>query len=257
MGNKQSLVQQQLQRLAPPPPPKCSGELNEVNHWRQTANNANQVLQQKQAAYDTCSPGGAAARAALSDQNSVCAAKAVRYNQLQRDAINTQKELDDCNPQEAQQRRIREAQMAAGNFIREHSMELGRMYTEFDEHVKNGNKLAKAADQLQSTLWGLEAEIERIRKTDTNFDQLERRERRMFLDGSPQAGVRGIPGVQTADDKVLLSFWVTYGAFFLSALFVAFHIYGGQLATKQKVQIAVLVMIVAYSLAYYAISTFA
>ena len=56
----------------------------------------------------------------------------------------------------------------------------------------------------------LRQEYKTLEKETTELDQTERRYRRRFLDGEPQAGVPfHILGLQTSDDMVMLFFWIS------------------------------------------------
>ncbi len=250
--------QQALNQLMnPPQPPKCSRELQDLNSTRNAFNNLQSALVQKQSIYDSCSPGTAAARRITGGADSECAAKAVQYNQLQRDAANTQRELDNCNPAGARQRKIQEINQSTDAFIWKSRLEVQAASDEFTRQIASGNKLAAAARQLQKTLWDLEKQLDSVNKKNTDLEQYERRERRMFLDGSPQEAIGGIPGVRTTDDKVLLAFWVAYGAFIVGAVLMLMNIYAPAITGGKKAQAASVALLLGYLLAYYAISIYA
>ena len=122
------------------------------------------------------------------------------------------------------------------------------------------DKLRASAIGLYKTLRDSEVELVEVRKKARNYEQLERRERRAFLDGAPQSGVGGAPGVRTADDRVLLSFWITYGAAVLALTFFGLKMYEGSgvsaIDAKTTAGACVLALLVAYAIAYPLISNY-
>jgi hypothetical protein len=100
-------------------------------------------------------------------------------------------------------------------------------------------------------------ELTEASKQMTKLGHEERKQRRNFLDGSPQDGVLGVPGLRTTDDKLLLAFWVTYGVCILAFYALVLYYFGGSLgSTKSKIQIGALILLVGYALAYYAITVY-
>ena len=120
------------------------------------------------------------------------------------------------------------------------------------------DKLRVSANGLYKILHDLEVQYYELRKKGRDNRQLERRERRVFLDSDPQSGVGGAPGVRTSDDRVLLSFWITYGAAILALTFFCLKMYegGGAIDAKTKAGACVLALLVAYAIAYPLISNY-
>ena len=66
--------------------------------------------------------------------------------------------------------------------------------------------------------------------------------------------------MRTSDDRVLLSFWITYGAAVIALAFFGISVYeqsgGAALDGKTKAGAIVLALLVAYAIAYPLISTY-
>ena len=98
----------------------------------------------------------------------------------------------------------------------------------------------------------LKQDLERLNAENTLLEEEERAQRRNFLDGRPQQAIYGPPGLKTYDDKVLLAFWITYGAAIVTMILVATR---GK-AWNERVAIVMTTLVVAYGLAYYAITVY-
>ena len=93
----------------------------------------------------------------------------------------------------------------------------------------------------------------RLEKSAHDLEQDERKYRRKFLDGDPQSGVSGLPGVRTSDDKVILTFWICFGAAVISLSLIAFNHFE-IVEMKPKIFGIGTVVFVAYLIAYLCIS---
>ena len=83
--------------------------------------------------------------------------------------------------------------------------------------------------------------------------------RRRFLDNDPQGGVTSVLGLQTADDKILLAFWICFVVGIILVQIVLFNVYGGALQylnLQQKVTIFLVVLAISMGIAQYFIRTY-
>jgi hypothetical protein len=65
--------------------------------------------------------------------------------------------------------------------------------------------------------------------------------------------------VRTSDDRVLLAFWITYGAVVIALTFFGLHVYaqkGGAMDAKTQAGAITLALLAAYAIAYPLISTY-
>jgi hypothetical protein len=182
----------------------------------------------------------------------MCAVRAVELNQLTRDIAQKQTEVDNCNPQQAQQRKVAAFIETTRKYVVQNQDELEGANANYRSKRATVQKLASAAAPLKTYLASLKDDHDRLMKRLTEHEQVGRRERRRFLDSDPQSGVSGPAGVRTADDKVMLTFWICYGAAILTVAFVALRMYGitdvGTVA-----QTLALVAALAYGIAYFTI----
>jgi hypothetical protein len=250
MGQKQS----SLPRLPPPPPPpKCSGETAEASKWRTNLNDTQRIYEEKRLAAERCSPELAKARAVAARGPSECQVNDVQLNMARNDLATKDQKWAQCYPEEATQRKLRTLRDEANAYATAKRAEQREANANFQTKNNAISKLAESARELYMRLYEKEKELITLTNKRENLEQYERRERRAFLDNSPQEGTGGIPGVRTSDDRVLLTFWITYGAALILGTLFILNIYGAQLGAtdiKSKVQIVAAVLLVAYGIAY-------
>ena len=242
---------------APPVPPKCSKEQTEANNWKKNLDDTRKLYEEKRLAADRCSPAQAAARAKAASGPSECQVNDVELNMARNDVVQKDQKWERCNPEEAVQRRIRTLREEATAYERAKRMEQREANENYKTKNNAVNKLADSARELYKTLLDKEVELSKLTSKRENIEQYERRERRAFLDNSPQSGTGGAPGVRTTDDRVLLAFWITYGAAIIAGCILLLDLYGVKIGAsdlKSKAGLTVVVTAVAYGLAYYFIS---
>jgi hypothetical protein len=257
MGN--TIKRPVIQAPPPPPPPKCSTERSEAQTWQKNLENTRRIYDEKRLKADQCSPEQAAARAKAAEGPSACQKNDVELNMARNDVTKKDAEWEKCYPEQAIQRRLRALREEASAYsqrIRQEQNDANKSFNTKNAAIK---KLADSASELYKTLFEKEKELATLVSKRQNTEQLERRERRLFLDSEPQSGTGGAPGVRTADDRVLLTFWITYGVAVIAGTILILQLFGSQLNTtdiKSKVGITAGVALVAYALAYYFISNF-
>lgn len=248
MGNKQ------FKALAQP---KCSAESSQVAGAQARVKSAEQELLAARNRLSGCDPNVYTPPAPAEDK---CRIPRYGLNKAQKDLKVQQAEFDKCDVDGALQRRLAAARAEAAAYAANVRKEVTEKDGAFKHSVDALDKLRESAVGLYGTLRDLEIELEDVRKKRLNYEQLERRERRAFLDSAPQSGVGGVPGVRTSDDRVLLSFWITYGAAVIALVFFGLVFYersgGVTLDLKIKAGAVALALIVAYGIAYPLISTY-
>ena len=134
-----------------------------------------------------------------------------------------------------------------------------REKTKFDAYIGTVEILQNARGPFDTYMAELNKEEEDLKKEYIQLQQNIRAGRRRFLDNDPQGGVTSILGLQTADDKILLVFWICFMAGIIMAQILLFKHYGGvlqYLSLQQKVTIFLVVLIVCVAVAQYFIRTF-
>lgn len=193
---------------------------------------------------------------ALSDR-SECQVNDVQLNMARNDLAQKDQKWEQCYPEEAIQRRIRTLRDEANKYSKERREEQRQANDAFQRKLDSVKKMSKITQQLIINLNQKEDELKKLTSNRENLEQYERRERRAFLDNSPQDGIGGAPGVRTSDDRALLTFWITYGVTIILASIFILDVYGTKLGTvdiKSKIQIIVAILLIAYFIAYYMIS---
>lgn len=162
-----------------------------------------------------------------------------------------------CYPEQAIKKRLETLRNETNAYIDAKRAEQREANAAFQTKLNAVQKMTILSNELKTNLGGKLDELKALTSNRENLEQYERRERRAFLDNSPQSGVGGVPGVRTGDDRVLLTFWITYGAAIIAASLFVLNIYGDKLGAtdmKSKVQIIIALLLVTYFIAYFLIS---
>ena len=243
----------------PPLPPKCSLETADADTWAGKLSDTQKIYNEKRLKADTCTPEQAAARAVAAEGPTECQVNDTELNMARSDMTKKDAKWEQCYPEQAIQRRLATLRAEANTYSQQRRTEQREANAAFNTKRVAIEKLANSARELYKTLFDKEKELAGLIGTQTNLTQLERRERRLFLDNDPQGGTGGAPGVRTADDRVLLAFWITYGAAIIAGTILLLQLFGARVGAtdmKSKAGITVIVAVSAYSLAYYFINNF-
>jgi hypothetical protein len=200
--------------------------------------------------------GGVSAVAAPMDAVTACRVKNVELSQLQNDVTRKQTEIDTCNPAEADRRRTEAKLQEFRSYVAEKEKILGELDSSIKSTLSTINSVHTSTKPARSYIDKLTNESNTLSKSQLDFEQAERTQRRNFLDNGPQDGVSGLLGVRTDDDKILLAFWIVYGIAIVAATVALLNVYGGELSAAQKIQIGLVVFFVCYGLAYYGITVY-
>ena len=186
----------------------------------------------------TCAPGCRAGsvedvkklveRATVAQGNTECQSNDTALNMARNDVRQKNEKWEQCYPELALQERLRIARAETDKYSAERQEERDEANRNYRIKALAVDKLATSAREFYKTLFEREKELASLVGKRTDLEQLERRERRAFLDNDPQAGTGGAPGVRTKDDRVLLAFWITYGAALLSATVLGLQLYGAR-----------------------------
>ncbi len=191
---------------------------------------------------------------------SVCDVRKTELNQLQSDVRKKQEQIDTCDPQQAQQRKVEKALADAREYVRVNTERMNTEITRQSEVQFVAQSLYDVSIPLKQYLVNLTDQKETLNKKLSEIQQNIRTNRRRFLDNEPQSGVPKVLGLKTSDDKIMLGFWATYMTAIVAAAFVLTSIYGTEwgLDTTQKQFTVIFLMVgVLYGIAYYAITKFA
>jgi hypothetical protein len=183
---------------------------------------------------------------------SACAAKQVEFNNLQRDLTAKRSEIDACDPNATNNRRLEEELATQRAYVDAKTAEFNAAVRQFETEFTNATRLNSGADGALEYLEDLESRLTDATTRERDLERAARRERRRFVDGDPQSGVGGAPGVRTSDDRVLLTFWICYGAAFIACAVLISRIYG--MKYQDALKIFIPAGIAAYAIAYYCIA---
>ena len=216
MGNKQVIPQLTPEQIKAA---QCATKKSEFTDWTKRAADAQRIAREKQVAADTCSPAEAAARAAVATGPTKCQANDVKLRQSQRDVQTLTTEWEDCNKDEVLRRKLEAARKEADAWEAGARAQMNAANSDFDTKVVAIDKITSSAKELYKTLFEREKELAQLQSRRENTEQLERRERRAFLDNEPQVGTGGGPGIRTEDDRALFPFWII-SSFFTGTLII-------------------------------------
>jgi hypothetical protein len=215
------------------------------------------IYEEKRLAAERCSPEVARARVVSGSGPSECQVNDVQLNMARNEIATKDRKWEQCYPEEATQRRLRALRDESVAYTNAKRAEQRDANANLDTKLAAVDKLAKSATAMKQALAAKTAELTALTSKRENLEQYERRERRAFLDNSPQSGTGGAPGVRTGDDRVLLAFWITYGAAILTASIFVLNTYGASIGatdTRSKAQLVALILLLAYAAAYLSIT---
>ncbi len=115
----------------------------------------------------------------------------------------------------------------------------------FTSYLESVDVLQTARGPFDTYMRDLEAKETELNAEYIKIQQGIRAGRRRFLDSDPQSGVTSVLGLQTADDKVLLAFWICFAAGIIVLEFFLLRQYGGILqlvSVQQKIAIFLAVL---------------
>jgi len=186
-----------------------------------------------------------------------CRINSIDLNQLERDVAEKRRQVESCNPAEAQRRKIQEEQESLSKFRDQMTSAFWPTYHDISAKLYFYDKISKSSEPITKYSSTVAKELAEASKQMTKLGHEERMQRRNFMDSDPQSGVFGFTGLHTSDDKLLLAFWITYGICILAFYGVVLHYFGESLGNKsKKIQIGAILLGVAYGLAYYIITIY-
>lgn len=190
------------------------------------------------------------------DPATLCRLRAVELNQMNNEAKAKQQQVDDCNPQEAQARRLKLIVEANNTFISEQRKRLDDENKDIQHNITINQNIIAAVGPIAELEKETTKQKEELQESNRKLVQGQRQQRRNFLDSSPQSGVGGVPGVRTTDDKVMLAFWITFTVGLITAYLAVLQLFEIQMSTQQKTVTGVGGMAVAFGITYYCITMF-
>jgi len=152
------------------------------------------------------------------DPVSVCQANKIAANSLKSQLGEINNLVDSCDPEIPLARRRANIERENNSFCVEYDRQAkvfispggGPPLNKLQDKFQLGNELADAVKQLKQYEKKLKKELDIAEKDLVRLFNNERRYRRDFLDNQPTDGVPWhIFGLQTSDDKVMLTFWIT------------------------------------------------
>ena len=180
-----------------------------------------------------------------------CAVRKVELNQINTDLQRKQNDVDTCDPQGAQARKTAVAIRENQAFVDKNRQELEQATNEFNRQMTIVKQIADATEPLDEYMTALKKDLAHLNKENEQLERKERANRRRFLDNDPQGGVGGVPGVRTQDDRVLLAFWICYGAALIAGMILLTKVFEAKIGgTKEKIALSLGVIGAAYGLAY-------
>jgi hypothetical protein len=186
--------------------------------------------------------------------------KRIELTMARNDLRKKQEEFDKIAPDELTKRKTDEANNELAKFkntqVRQYEIEL-KLYDNVMEQLRVSidNPAQELAKRYKEVINEKEHKI--ARKFNNNREEAITNRRR-FLDADPQEGVGGIGWYQSADQQVMLVFWVSYVLFVITAITLYMLEYGaGNLGSAKNMGITgALVFFAALFLGHIFIKTF-
>lgn len=130
----------------------------------------------------------------------------------------------------------------------------------FTAYLSTLDTLQHARGPFDTYMRELDAEEKALTAEHIKLQQKIRAGRRRFLDNDPQGGVTSVLGLQTADDKILLAFWICFAVGIMAIEVILMKYYGSILqflSLQQKIALFLGVLAVCMGIAQYFIRTYA
>ena len=144
------------------------------------------------------------------DPVSQCDANKIAASGLQNQLNQKNSQIDQCDPSIPLARTEQQILTDNTNFVNQARTNANQFINRINDKFKLGNDLAEAVKELKHYEKDIKKELENAEKELLTLGHNERKYRRDFLDNQPTEGVPWhIFGLQTSDDKVMLTFWVT------------------------------------------------
>jgi hypothetical protein len=144
------------------------------------------------------------------DPVSACQATKIAANSLQSQLGEINNAVDSCDPSIPIARRRALIEKENRDFADGSQTRATALRNIIVEKFTSGTELAEAVAELKQYEKKLKYELDNAEKGSLKLEHDERKYRRDFLDNQPTDGVPWhIFGLQTSDDKVMLTFWIT------------------------------------------------
>jgi hypothetical protein len=134
-------------------------------------------------------------------------------------------------------------------YVAEKTATTNALMTEYAKNRDLANKMSIALDPMMQYMESLTEKSNLLEVKETDLKQLERKQRRNFLDNDPQSGVSGPSGIRTSDDKVMFAFWMTYGVAVFMVSMAITRMLGHDV--KKQLTYAALALLTSYIFAYF------
>jgi hypothetical protein len=193
------------------------------------------------------------------DKETTCSGPKLTYNNNY-DATNTslnQLRQTDCLSEDTKYAEELEREMAEKTTLVDAYTKQNDLFTSYIDAVR---VLQSAKGPFDTYMSELDTEQKTLESEYTSLQQKIRAGRRRFIDSEPQSGVKSVLGLQTADDKVLLAFWICFAVGIIAVEILIMRKYGDilQILTlQQKVAVFLVVLALCMGIAHYFIRTYA
>jgi len=152
------------------------------------------------------------------DPVAVCAANQITLKNLQNQVEQTSNAVDSCDPSVKLDRLTKKYAKDNHEFVQQQQARFSELDQSIQSRFKTSSDLVESIQLLKQFEHELQEEHSFAEKESVGLANKERTYRRDFLDNQPEQGVPWhVVGLQTADDKAMLAFWIST-ALFLSLL---------------------------------------
>lgn len=181
----------------------------------------------------------------------ICNTRKVELNQLRTDISTKQNEVDGCDPAEKATRIRNKYIQENADFINRLWPEFTTIENDFNSKIADADSLVKAIGPLESYKEEMKNELAELHAKEKKYTHEERFFRRNFLDNKPQEGVSVFAFQHTADDKVLLAFWICFLVGVSSLVAVGMAVYGNRIGDQTKqIQAGVGIVLALWGITY-------
>ena len=144
------------------------------------------------------------------DPAAVCTTNKITLNNLENQMEETQKKVDGCDPSVKVARETAKWTKEIQTFVNSQNSQFQNTTAQVQQNYKSATDLTESIRLLKEFDSELKTEEHTAQKESQELNNDVRKYRRDFLDNQPEQGVPWHHlGLQTADDKAMLAFWIT------------------------------------------------
>ena len=188
------------------------------------------------------------------DPAAVCAANKITLTNLKKQESQTSDAVDSCDPSVKIARLTTQYIKENSEYVQQQRADFDRLHQSIQSRFKTSSDLVESIHLLKQFDSELKLEYATAEKESVELEHKERTYRRDFLDNQPEEGVPWhVVGLQTADDKAMLTFWICMAVFLTLLAFMYIRTYRAGVGLLYNVGVGLGIVLAPMALSWYLI----